>query len=213
MQRRSRAAGQPEEVARAKAALRDRVRAAREGLDEAVRVHEQDAVRTRLRELLGRPSDARDVVLLHAAVGSELDLLPRPTERHASVGWRLALPRVAGDDLDVVGWHPGEALAPGFRGVLEPAGPAMSDTTLSERLAVVVVPGVAYDRAGGRLGQGGGHYDRLLARLDRAGATPLVVAPAFSVQVVDAVPRLPHDRLVDRLVLPTGVQHTRIAPG
>ena len=201
------------DVATAKAALRRAVRAARARTRPDVRESQQAAVRDALLDLLSTPVHGRDLVLLHAAVGSELDPLAGSPDALTAQGWSLALPRVDGDTLAVVAWSVGAPLAAGFRGVPEPTGPPLADAALVARLAVVVVPGLAYDRRGARLGQGGGHYDRLLARLDAIGAVPLVVAPAFELQVVETVPRLPHDRFVDVLVLPTGPLRTRIAPG
>jgi 5-formyltetrahydrofolate cyclo-ligase len=64
----------------------------------------------------------------------------------------------------------------------------------------VVVPGVAFDPSGGRLGYGGGYYDRLLPLL-RPGVPR--IAGAFDVQVVEHVPRGPLDLVVDCVVTPT----------
>ncbi len=61
----------------------------------------------------------------------------------------------------------------------------------------MLVPGVAFDLAGGRLGYGGGYYDRLLPLLAPAAAR---VAGAFEVQLVDLVPATPHDLPVDAIV-------------
>ncbi|HTL75696.1 MAG TPA: 5-formyltetrahydrofolate cyclo-ligase, partial [Casimicrobiaceae bacterium] len=61
----------------------------------------------------------------------------------------------------------------------------------------VLVPGVAFDARGGRLGYGGGFYDRLLP--GAAGSAPRV-AGAFEMQIVDAVPTAPHDVGVDAVV-------------
>ena len=73
--------------------------------------------------------------------------------------------------------------------------------------AVVLVPGLAGDRGGGRLGRGGGSYDRALARLDAAapGWTCLLLHP---VEVVDRVPALPHDRRVAAVATADGVLAT-----
>jgi 5-formyltetrahydrofolate cyclo-ligase len=68
------------------------------------------------------------------------------------------------------------------------------------------VPGVVFDREGGRIGYGAGYYDRLLAEC--AAGTPLIAA-AFELQVVDAVPMAEHDRRVDRVVTEHRIYPTR----
>jgi 5-formyltetrahydrofolate cyclo-ligase len=88
--------------------------------------------------------------------------------------------------------------APGHRGIPEPR-PDVSRVTV-EAIDWVLVPGVAFDLAGGRLGYGGGFYDRLLPLL-RPG-TPRI-AGAFDAQVVAHLPAAPHDLPVDCIVTET----------
>jgi 5-formyltetrahydrofolate cyclo-ligase len=85
--------------------------------------------------------------------------------------------------------------APGYRGIPEPRGgcPEAAPDTIEWAL----VPGIAFDARGRRLGYGGGYYDRLLPLLPR-GATR--VAGAFEVQIVPEVPVAPHDLAVDFIV-------------
>jgi 5-formyltetrahydrofolate cyclo-ligase len=83
----------------------------------------------------------------------------------------------------------------GFRGIPEPRPDA--PPVSPQAVDWVLVPGVAFDVAGGRLGYGGGYYDRLLPAM-RAG-TPRVAA-AFEAQIVAHVPRAPHDAGVDAIV-------------
>jgi 5-formyltetrahydrofolate cyclo-ligase len=91
-------------------------------------------------------------------------------------------------------------LAPGRFGLLEPVGPRLGPTALGTA-DVVVVPALAVDRDGVRLGRGGGYYDRAL-RHARAGA--LVVAVVFDDEFVDEVPAEPHDHRVNAVVTPSG---------
>lgn len=153
------------------------------------------------RHLLELPElrDARSVAL-YAALPDEADPAPARA-RLEDRGVRIALPRVHPDDhLELIGAD-GES-RPGYRGVLEPAGPPLP----LDAIDVIVVPGVAFDRDGGRLGQGGGHYDRLLALLDDR---VTAVGFAFAFQVIEHVPILDHDRPVDVVVTDAGVHHRR----
>jgi 5-formyltetrahydrofolate cyclo-ligase len=71
----------------------------------------------------------------------------------------------------------------------------------SDCLDVVLVPGVGFDSAGGRLGRGGGFYDRFLANL----RPPIVIGVCFEEQIVEVVPRDPHDQSMSAVVTPTNV--------
>ena len=113
----------------------------------------------------------------------------------------LAYPRVDGDALEIVVVDDPVDLVPGHRGILEPVGPAVAPTTVD----AVVVPGVAFDLDGGRLGRGGGHYDRLLATLDDDTTR---IGVAFSSQVVPVVPSDEHDQPVDIVVTEHAVHQT-----
>lgn len=65
------------------------------------------------------------------------------------------------------------------------------------KVDVIVVPGVAFDGDGGRLGRGGGHYDRILAGRAEAAAPPLLVGLGFEFQIVGCVPTAAHDVRLD----------------
>jgi 5-formyltetrahydrofolate cyclo-ligase len=62
------------------------------------------------------------------------------------------------------------------------------------------MPGLAFDERGGRLGRGGGHYDRFLREARRQGGGIVALAMAFELQIVADVPREAHDELVDGVV-------------
>lgn len=91
---------------------------------------------------------------------------------------------------------PGAELAPGAFGVLEPTPSARRPVRLRE-LDAVLVPGLAFDRQGRRLGHGYGYFDRLLARLPQA--TP-VIGLAFRFQLLDRLPAASHDRPVSTVL-------------
>jgi 5-formyltetrahydrofolate cyclo-ligase len=116
---------------------------------------------------------------------------------------RVLLPVLLGDnDLDWAVYEGPASLVPAGRGLREPAGPRAGPDAVAGA-DVVVVPGLAVDRAGMRLGRGGGSYDRALARV-RPGALVLVLL--HDGEVLDTpVPAEPHDRPVDVAVTPSGV--------
>ncbi len=120
-------------------------------------------------------------------------------------GKRLVVPYCVGDQLGLFVLESLDELAPGTLGILEPAaelrGRGNRRIDVAE-LDLIVVPGVAFDRRGGRLGQGKGYYDRLL-RLARPGTA--LVALAFECQLVAEVPMLPHDVPMQKVITEEGV--------
>jgi 5-formyltetrahydrofolate cyclo-ligase len=136
-------------------------------------------------------------VLLTLPFGSEWDT--RALLRAALAGAKtVALPRVnlATRMLDICAITRIEHdAAPGYRGIPEPC--AHCELLGVASIDWVLVPGVAFDRAGHRIGYGGGYYDRLLPLL-RADAHR--VAGAFELQLVDHVPAASHDVAVDAVV-------------
>ena len=96
----------------------------------------------------------------------------------------IYLPRVNGDDLDIIKYHPG-TLQKGSYDIMEPEG---NDTVSPEMLNLIIVPGMAFDRQGNRLGRGKGFYDRFLAQTHA-----VTIAVCFDCQLVDNIPTEPHD--------------------
>ncbi len=120
-------------------------------------------------------------------------------------GVRVLLPvLLEDDDLD---WGEDEGpgrLAPARRGLLEPEGPRLGPEAVTGA-DVVLLPGLAVDRRGMRLGRGGGSYDRVLARLAAAGADPALVVLLYDGELLDEVPGEAHDRPVHAAVTPSGL--------
>lgn len=116
--------------------------------------------------------------------------------RRASEGAEVALPRVQGVELEARLWRPGDALVLSPLGIREPAD--ASPRVDPSRLDLVVVPGVAFDRRGGRLGFGKGFYDRFLGSCPRA----LRVGVAFRQQIQETLPLGPQDERMDWVVGP-----------
>lgn len=109
-------------------------------------------------------------------------------------GRMVAAPRVEGEEMDFYEiHHPGE-LHPGYQGILEPAG---SHPVRAEN-GIMLMPGLAFDRHGNRLGYGGGYYDRYLA--DQCGDGLVTVALAYDFQVAESLPVDAFDRRADIVV-------------
>lgn len=123
-------------------------------------------------------------VMTYAAMGDELDLAPL-NDRLAAAG-RLVLPRVERRRLAAVPVAAGEPLVRSSFGVPEPAGTEID----ARALVAVVVPGLAFDDRGYRIGYGAGYYDRFLPLLAPGVAT---IGVCFAAQVVDRVPAAEHD--------------------
>jgi len=135
------------------------------------------------------------VYALYHPVGSELD----PSAIHLA-GARRALPVVIAPDAPMVfRLHgPGHPLVPDALGI-----PAPAEGAAEVLPDVVFTPVLAFDRQGGRLGQGGGHYDRTIAAL-RAVKPVLVIGVAYAGQEVDEIPAEPHDQRLDAILTETG---------
>ncbi len=141
---------------------------------------------------------AADTVVAYHPLPSELDVTGYVEARWATRR-AVALPRVAGESLMLHEWGPQDDLQRNALGVLEPA--AFSRSAELARVGIILVPGLGFDRQGHRLGFGRGFYDRLLSRF----ATRARVGVAFDVQVVDRLPREPHDVKLGYLVTPSAV--------
>ncbi|MGP4046453.1 5-formyltetrahydrofolate cyclo-ligase [Streptomyces sp. 2A115] len=154
-------------------------------------------------------------VAAYVSVGSEPGTRALLDALHA-LGVRVLLPALLADnDLDW-GAYDGEGSLVrvqhgGKMVLLEPAGDRLGPDAVLTADAVLL-PGLAVDARGMRLGRGGGSYDRVLARLERAGADPALVVLLYDSEAVDRVPAEPHDRPVHAAVTPSGVHRFRSAP-
>ncbi len=103
-------------------------------------------------------------------------------------------------------------LRPGFRGILEPeeGRPRFDPDADLHTKGLMVLPGAAFDTHGGRIGYGGGYYDRYLDRLQAAGKRRLCVLAGicFSCQLTEQVPRAAYDETVDLVITETGIWHS-----
>lgn len=193
----------------AKSALRKTILARRDAMDTGTR----DALSLAIFEkIMGLDCYRRaGVVLAYVGFGSELrtDAFVR---RVLDDGKVLLLPRVDRDerrlDLHEVK-DPIRDLKAGMWGIREP-NPDLCPRAKPESLDFALVPGVAFDARGARLGYGGGFYDKLLASCSELYA--FLVAAAFEFQVVDEVPLEDHDVRVN-LIVTEGGEYASNPPG
>ncbi|MER5890030.1 5-formyltetrahydrofolate cyclo-ligase [Streptomyces sp. NPDC001941] len=190
-----------------KASLRRRLLAARALLtsDDIALAGERLARRAlELPELAGAGT-----VAAYVSVGREPGTRALLDALHAR-GVRVLLPVLLDDnDLDWAAYAGRDSLARAGRGLLEPTGPRLGPDAVAAADAVLL-PGLAVDGRGLRLGRGGGSYDRVLARLERHRARAALVVLLYDDEVVAEVPAEPHDHPVRAAVTPSGV--TRFTP-
>ncbi|WP_035846662.1 5-formyltetrahydrofolate cyclo-ligase [Kitasatospora azatica] len=183
-----------------KAELRSRLLADRRALSPEQRAAAAAALAEQALALV--PAEA--TVAAYVSVGAEPGTRPLLDLLHGR-GVPVLLPVLLPDnDLDWAAYQGPERLAPAARGLLEPTGPRLGPAAVCAA-HVVLLPGLAVDRHGLRLGRGGGSYDRVLARLARAGAEPLLATLLYGSELLERVPAEPHDRPVHAVVTPTGV--------
>lgn len=181
----------PDDLADRKAILRRLALARRSRLSAEERLEAGRSIADRLFEL---PEVARaGAVLGFASFGSEVPTDPA-MERVLRSGKRLLVPYVDERSLRAAVVKTVEDLAPGFRGIREPK---RRDPVPATDADVVLVPGVAFDARGQRLGYGGGFYDAFLDSLP-----PKIprIGVCFDIQIVEEVPAGEHDELVGVVV-------------
>lgn len=190
--------GTESEIQAAKTALRKAMQARRGAMPPAERASSSQIlarhVATRLAPAAG------SVVSGFLSIGDEIDTAPLLTVLHAG-GCRLCLPVMQGRDRPLLfrAWCPGDALDSKLWGIREPAADKPELVP-----AILLVPLLAFDPAGWRLGYGGGYYDRTLRQARRTREI-LAVGLAFDAQQVDAVPHLDYDERLDRVLTPSGL--------
>jgi 5-formyltetrahydrofolate cyclo-ligase len=138
---------------------------------------------------------------VYLATDGELDPLPAllgiQHRRHKL--YLPILPKHADAVLHFASWQPGEELLSNRYGIGEPSLQQRELTPLWS-LDILLMPLVAFDAAGNRLGMGGGFYDRALAILARQPRKPLLLGVAHAFQQVDALPAAPWDQPLDGVI-------------
>lgn len=201
--------GSTTEVRAQKEQLRARLLRARRGLGAEERAAAAAALASAVRGLAecagGGP------VAAYVSMGTEPGTRPL-LDTLRETGARVLLPVLLPDnDLDWGRYEGQDALVRTGRGLLEPTGPRLGPDAVTA-VGAVLLPGLAVDARGVRLGRGGGSYDRALSRIARAGADPALVVVLYEHEVLDVVPSEPHDGTVDAALTPSGVRRFRDRP-
>ncbi len=181
------------------AAAKERLRSVVRERLASVPAGERNAKSALVTEAIARLDVVRgaECLLLHRALPSEVateEVFDAALARRQ----RVFAPRVDGSRLTFLEIARETCWCRSTMGILEPeAGDALA---LGSLRAVLLLPGLAFDERGGRLGRGGGHYDRFLREARRHGGSIVAIATAFELQIVADVPRDAHDELVDGIV-------------
>ena len=199
------------ELAR-KRELRRELGATRKARSEA----EREVASTQLLDQLKLLPEFAEIMALPAlgSIAAYVSYAGEPRTTHiraftAQSGIRLALPIIRPDFALDWAWD-SELVAPGrnYAGVPEPTGDVVAhgaDGIVSLHCRVLLVPALAVDARGYRMGKGGGFYDRLLVGLEHLEARPLMVAVVHDDEVVDELPIEDHDHPVDAVITPTRI--------
>lgn len=167
--------------------IRTQVRAQKALLDAAERVAASRRVFERLRQLAAYTM--AEHILLYHSLPDELSTLEFLDAGHKSKTYYL--PRVNGVDLEILPYDRTRTHLGSFR-IEEPDG---NETVDISDIDLIVVPAVAYDRSGNRVGRGKGYYDRLLSR-----SRAVTVGVCYDFQLVDEIDADEHDIPVDFLI-------------
>ena len=133
-------------------------------------------------------------LLLYYPLADEVDVRPLIKDAYKN-GKKVLLPVVKGDELELHLYEGESSLREGAFGIMEPTGALFAPENYDE-IELAIIPGMAFDRAGHRLGRGKGYYDRLLPQLKTARLTGI----CFPFQHLDEVPAEVHDIPVHEVV-------------
>ena len=139
-------------------------------------------------------------VLCYASMADEVQIRPL-MEKWLSLGVTVALPHITGKgQMEAVSFTDFDSLVEGEYGILTP-DLEKGEIIPPDELDLIIVPGIAFDTRGERLGKGGGFYDAYLARATKAKR----IALAFSCQLVAKIPMEAHDVLVHKIITEQGI--------
>ncbi len=149
--------------------------------------------------LLAVIGDAPGIIAGYCPVRGEIDCIPALAAL-SEKGREVCLPVVHGGMLVFRAWRPGELLVKGAYGIDVPP-----DDAVVLIPNIVIVPLLAFDGKGHRLGYGAGYYDRTIAALRAQGKKPLLIGVAYAMQQVETVFAQAHDAQLDAVATQKGV--------
>ncbi|KAI8017371.1 hypothetical protein LOK49_LG04G01987 [Camellia lanceoleosa] len=211
-----------------KRALRSRVRKDLKNMDPTLRSQEDNMIQNIILEAPWFKSCKRLCAYISCSALREVDtttvlleILQNPSkDGHSLMGKKLYVPRVEDRNSNMRMFNIAsiDDLIANSMNILEPApidaeGNEREDVMLAnDPVDLFLLPGLAFDKSGRRLGRGGGYYDTLLMKYqelakERKWKQPLLVALSYTVQIMDegVIPVTPSDVLIDALVTPSGV--------
>ncbi|KAB2010060.1 hypothetical protein ES319_D10G210400v1 [Gossypium barbadense] len=217
-----------ESVFKKKRIIRSNVRQTLKSMDPSLRSQEDDIIQSIVLEAPWFKSSKRLCAYISCSALREVDtskllsqiLSPAPDGNKLQTAKILYVPRVEDKNSNMRMFNISriDDLVANSMNILEPAsvdadGNAREDVMhANDPVDLFILPGLAFDRSGRRLGRGGGYYDTFLKNYkelakEKNWRLPLFVALSYSVQIMDeeVIPVTPNDVLVDALVSPTGV--------
>lgn len=132
-------------------------------------------------------------IYTYMAIGSEVDTIFMISE-FLKQGKRVAVPKVEKDEIAFYEIQTIKDCKPGLWGILEP----ISYQAPAEEKGLMLLPGLAFDKKGNRLGYGGGYYDKYLKKHENC----VSVALAYELQILEEIPHEEHDKTVDYIITP-----------
>lgn len=174
-----------------KEALREKMRAERDALT-LKEIHDQTMDCLRQLEKLTAYKE-NEWIYTYMAIGSEVDTISMMQE-FIRQGKKLAVPKVEGDVIAFYEIQSVKDCKPGLWGILEP----VSYKAPAQDAGLILLPGLAFDEKGNRLGYGGGYYDKYL----KSRPDCICAALSYELQILEEVPHEEHDCRVDYIVTP-----------
>jgi 5-formyltetrahydrofolate cyclo-ligase len=185
-----------EDVKARKSEIRRSTVARRDALSKKQRAEKSAAIMKRLFEFANFLESK--IVLFYLSHKSEVDTEPM-IHKALALEKIIALPLIDGEKREIIPLkidNLDRDTQPGYRGIREPISRRCKQIPV-QQVNLAIIPGIAFDERGGRIGYGTGFYDRFIPNLD---ITTRKVALAFECQIVLQIPMEPHDRYTDIII-------------